>query len=222
MRSPFSLPQLAILAFVFALLVVLVQIGALRIAFEKLGLAPESAALLFVLSLAGSLFNLPLFTIDADAPAGPRPLPRPFRLLNLEPVPFTGKTLIAVNVGGGAVPVAFSLYLVTHNPVSLWQVLLAVAAVTAICRAISRPVPGLGIGMPVLVAPVAAALVALILSADQAPTLAYVGGTLGVLIGADLLRFGDIRAMGAPVASIGGAGTFDGIFITGLVAVLLA
>jgi uncharacterized membrane protein len=43
-----------------------------------------------------------------------------------------------------------------------------------------------------------------------------------VLIGADLLRFGDIRAMGAPVASIGGAGTFDGIFITGLVAVLLA
>jgi len=28
--------------------------------------------------------------------------------------------------------------------------------------------------------------------------------------------------MGTPVASIGGAGTFDGIFITGIVAVLLA
>jgi uncharacterized membrane protein len=28
--------------------------------------------------------------------------------------------------------------------------------------------------------------------------------------------------MGAPVASIGGAGKFDGIFLTGLVAVLLA
>jgi len=28
--------------------------------------------------------------------------------------------------------------------------------------------------------------------------------------------------MGAPVASIGGAGTFDGIFMTGIVAVLLA
>jgi uncharacterized membrane protein len=43
-----------------------------------------------------------------------------------------------------------------------------------------------------------------------------------VLLGADLARLGEIRRMGAPVASIGGAGTFDGIFLTGLVAVLLA
>jgi uncharacterized membrane protein len=28
--------------------------------------------------------------------------------------------------------------------------------------------------------------------------------------------------MGAPVASIGGAGTFDGIFLTGILAVLIA
>ncbi|MCL5669108.1 MAG: DUF1614 domain-containing protein, partial [Gammaproteobacteria bacterium] len=33
---------------------------------------------------------------------------------------------------------------------------------------------------------------------------------------------GNIRKMGTPVASIGGAGSFDGIFLTGLVAVLLA
>jgi uncharacterized membrane protein len=42
-----------------------------------------------------------------------------------------------------------------------------------------------------------------------------------VLIGADLLRLKDIRRMGTPVTSIGGAGTFDGIFMTGIVAVLL-
>jgi uncharacterized membrane protein len=42
------------------------------------------------------------------------------------------------------------------------------------------------------------------------------------LIGADLLRIRDIRRMGTPLAAIGGAGTFDGIFITGIVAVLLA
>ena len=51
--------------------------------------------------------------------------------------------------------------------------------------------------------------------------LAYIAGTLGVLIGADIFRLKDIRKMGTPVASIGGAGTFDGIFITGIVAVLL-
>ncbi|MBS0554096.1 MAG: DUF1614 domain-containing protein, partial [Proteobacteria bacterium] len=50
----------------------------------------------------------------------------------------------------------------------------------------------------------------------------YIGGTLGVLIGADLLRLNQVGKLGAPVASIGGAGTFDGIVLTGLLAVLLA
>jgi uncharacterized membrane protein len=31
-----------------------------------------------------------------------------------------------------------------------------------------------------------------------------------------------LRSLGASVASIGGAGTFDGIFLTGVIAVLLA
>jgi uncharacterized membrane protein len=55
-----------------------------------------------------------------------------------------------------------------------------------------------------------------------APALAYVIGSLGTLIGADLLNLGNIQGLGAPIASIGGAGTFDGIFLTGILAVLLA
>ncbi len=55
-----------------------------------------------------------------------------------------------------------------------------------------------------------------------APALAYVVGSLGTLIGADLLNLGNIQGLGAPIASIGGAGTFDGIFLTGILAVLLA
>jgi uncharacterized membrane protein len=45
---------------------------------------------------------------------------------------------------------------------------------------------------------------------------------MGTLIGADLTNLDKIRGLGAPVASIGGAGTFDGIFLTGILAVLLA
>jgi uncharacterized membrane protein len=52
--------------------------------------------------------------------------------------------------------------------------------------------------------------------------LAYISGSLGTLIGADLLNLNNIQGLGAPVASIGGAGTFDGIFVTGILAVLLA
>jgi len=75
--------------------------------------------------------------------------------------------------------------------------------------------------MPLFIAPIGAALVALLINPSQSAPLAYISGTMGVLIGADLLRFKDIRRLGVPLAAIGGAGTFDGIFITGIVAVLL-
>jgi uncharacterized membrane protein len=69
---------------------------------------------------------------------------------------------------------------------------------------------------------VVAAGTALLLSRQSAPALAYVSGSLGTLIGADLLNLGRVQGLGAPVVSIGGAGTFDGIFLTGILAVLLA
>ena len=42
-----------------------------------------------------------------------------------------------------------------------------------------------------------------------------------MLIGADLMTWRRLPELGAPVVSLGGAGTFDGIYITGLVSVLL-
>ena len=71
-------------------------------------------------------------------------------------------------------------------------------------------------------APLITAAVALLISRTSGPAVAYVSGSLGTLIGADLLNLGKIQGLGAPIASIGGAGTFDGIFQTGIVAVLLA
>jgi uncharacterized membrane protein len=89
---------------------------------------------------------------------------------------------------------------------------------------LAYPVPGVGIAVPVFVPPIATALVAVLMARENAAALAYVSGSgsLGTLIGADLLNLGAIRGLGAPVASIGGAGTFDGIFLTGIMAVLLA
>jgi uncharacterized membrane protein len=158
--------------------------------------------------------------VEAEEPEEPPP-PLPAWLEQLQ-VPFTGTTLIAVNVGGCIIPSLFSVYLLAHNPLPLGDVALAIGVVTLVCNRLSRPVPRMGIAMPMLVAPFTAALTALLINPVHAAPLAYVSGTLGVLIGADLLRLGDIRKLGAPHASIGGAGTFDGIFITGIVAVLLA
>jgi hypothetical protein len=87
---------------------------------------------------------------------------------------------------------------------------------------LADPVPGIGIALPVLVPGLSAAFVALLLSRAYAAPLAYIGGSLGTLIGADLLNLDKLQGLGAPIASIGGAGTFDGVFLTGVVAVLIA
>ena len=92
----------------------------------------------------------------------------------------------------------------------------------------SRVVPGLGVTTPFFVPPLVALLCGLTLpllagaGTMAAPVIAYAGGTIGVLIGADLLNLGRIRDMAAPIVSIGGAGTFDGIFLAGIIAAFLA
>ena len=215
-----SSPRLLLFILALVFLVSFVQVGLISIAFDKLGLSPESAYLLLMCTLIGSLINLPLFSLKTDSAAQIPPelagLPF-FKLLSR-----TGKMMVAVNVGGAVVPVAFSLYLILHNPLNPWQIAAAVAVVALIARTTSLPIPGIGIGLPMLIAPITAALIATILDPQHRAPLAYISGTLGVLIGADLLRLKDIRKLGAPIASIGGAGTFDGVFITGLLAVLLA
>jgi uncharacterized membrane protein len=94
--------------------------------------------------------------------------------------------------------------------------------VAAVCHYLAYPVSGLGIAIPPFVPPIAATVVALVLSPRYAAPLAYVSGSLGTLIGADLLNLDKIQGLGAPVASIGGAGTFDGIFLAGILGVLFA
>ncbi len=219
---PFNPAQLVVFILVLGLIIAFIQVGALTIAFEKLGLSAQSAFTLLFASLFGSMVNLPLFKVTAERPPI-EAIPEQLRQW-VEQVfaRFQGQTLIAVNVGGCLIPLLFSYYLLVNHPLPITDALIAITIVSLVCYLFSRPVPGLGIAMPIFVAPIAAALTAMGISPDHSAPLAYICGTLGVLIGADLLRLRDIRKMGAPIASIGGAGTFDGIFITGIVAVLLA
>ncbi len=223
MKSPFSLFYLLIFLFLVGFLLAFVQIGILTVAFDKLGLSPHSAILLLLLSLFGSAINLPLFSVTAQRPTTLENLPPQLQgLLRQAMKEFRGKTIIAVNLGGCVIPVAFTLYLLGQHPLPLLQVIPAIALVSMVCYFFSRPVPGLGIGMPIFVAPITAAVVALLINQAHSAPLAYISGTLGVLIGADIMRLSTIRSMGVPMASIGGAGTFDGIFLTGIIAALLA
>ena len=218
---PLALPFVLGLFLLVVFLVAFVEVGVLGYAYEKVGVDRRYVFTLLVLSLVGSGVNIPV----AELP--------PERVLSGEEVLFFGmryvvpvvedwpRTVIAINVGGAVIPTLLSLYLVVKN--GLWAPsLVAVAVVAAIVHALARPVRGVGIAVPGLVPPLVAATTALAMSRRSAPALAYVAGSQGTLIGADLLNLGRIRGLGAPIASIGGAGTFDGIFMSGILAVLLA
>lgn len=214
--------HLVLLLAVLGALLFVVQIGVLTVAFERLGMSSASACVLVFLLLAGSLVDVPLVRIKAEAPERPAELQGFFRLLRRPPMPFAGTTLLAVNVGGGLLPVALSAYLLVQGTPPAFQAIAGVAVMSGLSYTLSRPVPGVGIGLPIVVPPVGAAALGLLIGGEHSAQLAYVSGTLGVLIGADILRLADLRRMGVPAASIGGAGTFDGIFLTGIVAALLA
>jgi len=129
--------------------------------------------------------------------------------------------VLAVNIGGAGIPTLMSTYLVLRY--QLWvKAAIAVAVIAIIIHAMATPVQGVGIAVPVFAPVVATAILAFLLSREYAAPLAYIGGSMGTLIGADLWNLDKITGLGAPVASIGGAGTFDGIFLTGILAVLLA
>lgn len=220
MQNRFSPIILFLFLIGLSFILAFVQLGLLTIAFDKLGLSPSTALTLLFASLIGSGINLPLFTIKAEAPMQPLP-EQIWQLLRQKDLLFEGKTLIAVNVGGCLIPVGFSMYLFSNTDINILSALSGISFVTIISYLTSRPIPGLGIGMPILIAPLSAALAAILIDPTHSAPLAYISGTLGVIIGADLIRMKDIHRLGAPMASIGGAGTFDGIFITGIVAVLL-
>ena len=61
-------PRLILLIVALALLVTAIQYGLLTVAFEKLDLSANSAYLLFITILGGSLINLPLFSMKSEPP----------------------------------------------------------------------------------------------------------------------------------------------------------
>jgi len=194
------------------LILLLLFLNVLTFSFGELGLSSSSAVSLILAMLVGSLLNIPLSRRRVTYT-----MPNTMRGLFAPPPPeYTG---IAVNVGGAIIPLGLSIYLATLVP-SLWQVGVATAVMALVSRALAKVVPGRGIVLPMFVPPVLSALLAIVLAPEFAAPCAYVAGTVGTLIGADLLNVH--RLKGFPgVVSIGGAGVFDGIFLVGVVAVLL-
>jgi uncharacterized membrane protein len=211
----------SILVVLFAGLIILVQLRILRYAYMRLGVGPGAALLLLFGSLIGSYFNIPI-TVLPGSPVTSGEIIDFYGMRYVVPVVVDWPgTVLAVNVGGAVIPAVMSTYLVIRY--QLWvKAALATAVIAVVIHSMATPVAGLGIAVPIFAPVVTTTILAFILSRDYAAPLAYIGGSMGTLIGADLLNLDKVAGLGAPVASIGGAGTFDGIFLTGILAVLLA
>src|SRR5262249_8801746 len=210
-----------LVALFVGLLVVLVVIGALRHAYLSLGVSPGTAMLLLLGSLICSYFNMPIAALPPEQVESDKVI----EFFGMEyTVPVVANlpgTVIAINVGGAVIPTIMSIYLLTSR--RLWvSGAIAMAIVAVMLHWLANPGPGVGIAVPVFVPALITAAVSLLLSRGDAAPLAYISGSWGTLMGADLTNLDRVAGLGAPVASIGGAGTFDGIFLTGILAVLLA
>lgn len=230
---PFSLRFLLLLILIMIFGLGSLFMGVIVSAFMKIGFSAEDALLILLLSLLGSGINIPLTTLKSNIPVVKDNYIKVFGISYRIPTRqmIRNETVLAINVGGAVIPVLISAYLLTQFPSSLYLAGLGVAIVAIITYSVARPIRGVGIATPALVPPLTAVLAAVLLtSAVHIPgcpaepcrvIIAYTGGVLGTLIGADLLNLGKIKNLGAPVASIGGAGTFDGIFLSGFIALLL-
>jgi uncharacterized membrane protein len=203
-----------------AVLLGLIQIGILQYVFESMGINRRYMFLLLLACLLGSYVNIPIMKFPGGHERAGEVVEF-FVVQYVVPVIVDSPgTVLAVNVGGAVIPFLLSMYLIAKNNLYAKSA-VAVGIVSLLVHLMARPVAGVGIAVPILIPPLVTALVALSLSNWNPAPLAYIAGSLGTLIGADLMNLGKVQGLGAPIASIGGAGKFDGIFLTGFVAVLL-
>ena len=141
-----------------------------------------------------------------------------------------GNWLVGINTGGAIIPIILSIYLAIKNKLQVKKVFLGIILVAVITYLVTAPDPQKGIvsKFPFWLLPIFIASLASIFlmwkDKHKAAPLAYISGTMGVLIGADVGHLWELVQI--PVTStrnavIGGAVIFDMVFITGILAVII-
>ncbi|MDV2991527.1 MAG: hypothetical protein N4J56_001181 [Chroococcidiopsis sp. SAG 2025] len=219
---PVSILLFILLLLVFPFIWFALTLDVVQIAVAKLGFSANAALFLLAAIIIGSTINIPLYKVESQIEIVDNYSDLWVRQFFGIPLPrIHQKTIVALNIGGGLIPVLVALYQFRHaNPLAI---VLVTALVTVVSYYAARVVPGIGIQMNPLLAPITAAIAsAFITRGIHAAPVAFAGGVLGTLIGADILHLKEIQRMTPGVLSIGGAGVFDGIALCGLFTLLLS
>jgi uncharacterized membrane protein len=201
----------------------LLFVGVVGLAFKRVGFAPQLTMFILAVTFAGSYINIPLFKIKTFFPVLKDEyfsfFGVAFKTPKIEYEEFS--TIIALNVGGALIPTLVSIHLLWKLPSTIFHAFIGTLIVALVTHFVAKPVKGLGIATPAFIPPLTAAFIAYLLPSNAPAIIAYTSGVLGTLIGADISNLHKIPSIGARIASIGGAGTFDGIFLSGIISVLL-
>ncbi|HJJ29050.1 MAG TPA: DUF1614 domain-containing protein [Methanocorpusculum sp.] len=250
--SPVSGGVLIVLVLLVIIGIPLLFFGFIGAAFAKLGLGFWAIAGLIIACIVGSFINIPLGTLypksekehtGEDIPRKPRGQYAPSMydkmyntdrfVSSYEPEEKKG-TQIFLNVGGALVPILISVYVlvmavlgnISSDPFYVVKMLIACVLTAVAAYFVARPVQGIGVALPFFVMPLITLVLALVLGWGTGGLamagIAYFAGTVGTLVGGDLLHLRKVIGKNTPMLSIGGAGMFDGIFLTGVVTALLA
>jgi uncharacterized membrane protein len=219
-------------AFCLLCLLPIYLVDVMHTALARLHLSSTMASLAVLGILLGSFVNIPVHRFTRET-AQPAPVLSAFGIWSPETHldRLRHETVIAVNLGGCIIPLLLAVWQLVHLVgVGGWP-LTALAVIAwiniVVCYRASRPIAGVGIAMPGFLSPLCAVGLTWVLmyggqySAERAP-VAFIAGVAGPLVGADLLRLRDITRVSVGMLSIGGAGTFDGIVLSGVLAALLA
>jgi len=179
-----------------ALALVFLFYKAMSFSFPRMGIPRRLVIPVFVAILVGGLFNIPIWR--------------------------SGSTTVAMNVGGAIIPLLISFYLLRKAPMLKTALAVAVVATVSGLLAEVDAKGRIGLQFGYLILPLVAVSVALILAQRNAPQVAFISGSIGGIIGVDLVHLSEAVRTGATYLSIGGRGVFDGIFTTGIVAAMLA
>lgn len=149
---PLGLPFLLFLLFLFAVLIILIEIGILRYAYTKIGVKRRYMFALLLLTFLGSYVNIPVAELPPEqVHSGGEILFFGMRYV-IPMVQEWPRTIIAVNVGGAIIPALLSLYLVAKNRLYS-RGILGVAIVAIIVHLMAYPVKGVGIAEPTFIPP---------------------------------------------------------------------
>ncbi len=131
-------------AFFFLTLIFLplLWFGVVGSAFANLGLSPTMVFWLLILTLVGSLVNIPLTTLESQEVVAQQEITYFGMRVRLPPARLRQQTVLAVNLGGALIPAALSLYLLFKIIAKIglpWGLLAVLGIVTMVMYYVARP-----------------------------------------------------------------------------------